>query len=73
MSGEKYQRPAGFPIWVDSTEDEALVVEALAYDSSVLFLLTSKANCNKFLGTKRNLSAPQAGKDLLFSMMYDVL
>ncbi len=28
MSGEKYQRPEGFPNWVDSTEDEELVVEA---------------------------------------------
>jgi hypothetical protein len=62
MSGEKYERPAGFPAWVESTQDESLVVEALAYDSTVLFLLNSKANCEKFLATKRSLSAPKAGK-----------
>ncbi len=62
MSGEKYQRPDGYPNWVDSPKDEELVVEALAFDSSALFLLNSKANCEKFLTTKRNLSAPLAGK-----------
>ena len=70
MSGETYQRPRDFPDWVDSTEDEALVAEALAFDSSVPFLLNSKANCEKFVTTKRNLSAQSQGKyipnELLF-------
>ncbi len=62
MSGEKYQRPEGFPNWVDSTEDEELVVEADALGATAR-AVTSKANCEKFVSTKRNLSGPQAGKD----------
>ena len=61
MSSEKYQRPKDFPEWVSSAEDEALVVEALALDSSIRFLLNSKANCEKYLETKRKV-APQTGK-----------
>ena len=62
MSGEKYQRPKGFPDWVDSTKDEALVGEAEALGASER-VLNSKASCEKFVSTKRNLSAPQSGKD----------
>ena len=61
MSSEKYQRPEGFPDWVDSTEDEARVVEAEALGASER-AVSSKANCEKFVSTKRNPPAPFAGK-----------
>ncbi len=61
MSGEKYQRPTGFPNWVDSTADEELVGEALAFQAPPL-VLNSKASCEMFVSTKKKLSAPQAGK-----------
>ena len=62
MSGEKYQRPKGFPDWVNSIGDEVLVGEAEALGASER-VLNSKASCEKFATTKRNLSAPPAGKD----------
>jgi hypothetical protein len=55
MSTEKYERPASFPAWVDSAEDDALVVEAEALGASER-VFTSKANCEKFVTTKRSLS-----------------
>lgn len=59
MSGEIYQPTKGFPEWVDSTEDETLVGEALALDIPA-FALSSKNSCMKFVNTKKSLSAPQA-------------
>ncbi len=62
MFSKKYQRPAGFEEWVESVTDEALVIEAEALGASKR-VFTSKANCEKFLFTKKSLSAPsQAGK-----------
>ncbi len=61
MSSEKYQRPEGFPNWVDSREDEALVGEAEGYNASER-VLNSKASCEIFVSIKTNLSAPEAGK-----------
>jgi hypothetical protein len=61
MSSEKYERPVCFPAWVDSAEDDALVVEAEALGASE-HVFTSKANCEKFVTTKRSFSAPPAGK-----------
>ncbi len=61
MSGEKYQRPEGFPNWVVSTEDEALVGEAEGYGASER-VLNSKASCESFVSTKKKLSSRQAGK-----------
>jgi hypothetical protein len=64
MSSEKYERPAGFPLWVDSEEDEGLVVDAVALDSTLdrNIVFSSKKNCERFINTKRSLSAPPAGK-----------
>lgn len=62
MSGEKYQRPPGFPNWVDSLNDERLVGAAEGYGASER-VLNSKMSCEEFVSTKRNLSGPsQAGK-----------
>eukprot|EP01040_Poterioochromonas_malhamensis_P012130 gene12130-13263_t len=54
MSGEKYQRPEGSPDWVSTGEDEALVVEAMAF-GAVGFVLNSRRNCKIFVSTKRSL------------------
>ncbi len=62
MSGEKYQRPKGFPDWVNSIGDEVLVGDALFFDIPPLGL-NSKNTCERFVNNKRNLSAPLAGKD----------
>mmetsp|Transcript_14553 Transcript_14553/g.15746 ORF Transcript_14553/g.15746 Transcript_14553/m.15746 type:complete len:318 (-) Transcript_14553:24-977(-) len=58
MSSEKYERPTSFPLWVDSVEDEGLVVEALALDASLdrNLVFSSKRNCERFINTKRSLS-----------------
>ena len=64
MSSEKYHRPAGFPEWVNSAEEEDLIGEALAFDIPPLGL-ASKNSCVKFINTKKSLSAPIAGKYFL--------
>jgi hypothetical protein len=64
MSGEKYERPEGSPMWVESVEDEYLVCEALGYDAKDL-VLSSKRNCEIFVNTKRRSLPPQAGKKLI--------
>jgi hypothetical protein len=58
MSSEKYERPEGFPLWVDSEKDEGLVVEALAFDRELdrSLVFSSKKNCEKFINTKKSLS-----------------
>ena len=61
MSSEKYERPAAFPAWVESTEDERLVVEADALGASTR-VYSSKANCERFVTTKKSLLVPPAGK-----------
>ncbi len=60
MSGEIYQVEVGFPDWVDSTEDEALVGAAIGF-GALKFVLNSKASCKEFV-TKRNLSVQQECK-----------
>jgi hypothetical protein len=56
MSSEKYERPDGFPLWVDSEEDEGLVVDAIALDATNI-VFSSKKNCERFINTKRSFSA----------------
>ncbi len=65
MSSEKYERPNNaFPVWVDSVEDEELVVDALTFDPnldrSIVFF--TKKHCERFVNNKRNLSTAQGGK-----------
>ena len=70
MSGEKYERPAGFPDWVESEDDETLVGEAEAFKATER-VLSSKKSCIGFVSIQRSLlPVPSAGKFLFLMIFY---